>query len=264
MKKKISKENYGQWALITGSSSGVGKEMAYEIAAKGLDVILIARRENLLTSLAEEIEKTYNVKSKVIAIDLASKNAIKDIITQTEGLEVGLVVHSAGYALEDEFSLNSMQDEADLLQVNLTVPTLLSHHFSQQMKVRKKGGIVFISSIMALAGAAGWASYNASKSHNLVLAEGLGEELRTYGIHVIALTPGSIASGFGERSHTKAMMGALKPKRVAKCGLWMLGCKRTHTAGLLNKIIALSTRITPRWLNTKIFSFVVKQLKKDA
>ena len=130
------------------------------------------------------------------------------------------------------------------------------------MKERKKGGIIFLSSIMALGAAKNWASYNASKSHNLLLAEGLGEELKAYGVKVIALTPGSIKSGFGERSDTKAMFGALHPRRVARCGLWMLGCKRTHTAGLMNKIIVLATRITPRFLNTKIFSFVVKELKK--
>ena len=98
------------------------------------------------------------------------------------------------------------------------------------MKERKKGAIVFLFSIMALGAAKNWVSYNASKSHNLLFAEGLGEEL--------------------------------KARRVARCGLWMLGCgRRTHTAGILNKIIALATRITPRFLNTKIFSLVVRSLQ---
>ena len=162
-----------------------------------------------------------------------------------------------------EFSGNFLGNEIALLDVNVKTPLVLSHHFSQQMKERKKGGIIFLSSIMALGAAKNWASYNASKSHNLLLAEGLGEELKSYGVKVIALTPGSIKSGFGERSNTKAIFGALKPRHVARCGLWMLSCgRRTHTAGLMNKIIVLATRITPRFLNTKIFSFVVKSLQK--
>lgn len=260
--KKLRKENYGEWALITGASSGVGREMAIEIASKGINVVLVARGKNSLEVLAVELEEKFKVKTNVIVADFSLDGAIEKVIQECEGLEIGLLVNNVGFALTGEFSENKVEDELALLNVNIKTPTLLAHHFSQQMKERKKGGIIFLSSIMAFAGAALWASYNASKSHNLVLAEGLGEELRAYGIKVIALTPGSIATSFGERSNTKAMFGALKPKRVAKCGLWMMGCKRTHTAGLLNKLIVFSTRITPRVLNTKIFSFVVGMLKQ--
>lgn len=258
---RITKDNYGEWAVITGASSGVGKEMALLLAQKGLNVILIARDEVKLNALATQIQNTYKVKSKIIVVDLSTPNAIKEIVTQTKSLEVGLLINSAGYALHGDFTEHTAEEEQALFDVNARVPMLLSHHFAIQMKTRKKGGILFVSSIMALGGASGWASYNASKTHNLLLAEGIGEELKPYDINVIALTPGSIKSGFGERSGTKAMLGALNPKRVAKCGLWMLSCgKRTHTAGLMNKIISLATRITPRFLNTKIFSFVVKSL----
>jgi short-subunit dehydrogenase len=257
MRRKITKESYGEWAVITGASSGVGREMALEIASKGISVVLVARREALLTKLASEIEEKFKVETKNILADFSQKEAIKKVIEACESLEVGLLINSAGYALTGEFSDNTLEDEVALLDVNVKTPLVLSHHFSKQMKERKKGGIIFLSSIMALGAAKNWASYNASKSHNLLLAEGMGEELKSYGVNVIALTPGSIKSGFGERSDTKAMFGALKSRRVARCGLWMLGCKRTHTAGLLNKIIVLATRITPRFLNTKIFSFVV-------
>lgn len=258
--KKLTKENYGEWALITGASSGVGKEMALEIASKGFNVVLVARRKELLAELSREIEGKHEVRTNIIVTDFREDGAIENVISECNELEVGLLVNNVGYALTGEFTDNTAEDELALLNVNIKTPTLLAHHFSQKMKERKKGGIIFVSSIMAFGGAATWASYNASKSHNLLLAEGLGEELKKYNVEVIALTPGSIKSGFAKASNTKAMFGALNPRRVARCGLWFLGKKRTHTAGLLNIIIALSTRLTPRFINTKIFSFVVQKV----
>ncbi|CAA6828557.1 MAG: Unknown protein [uncultured Sulfurovum sp.] len=260
--KKITQENYEEWAVVTGASSGVGREMALEIASKGISVVLLARRQELLDVLAEEIAQKHQVECKILVVDFSKDGSTQKVIEATQGLEVGLLVNSAGYALTGEFSENRLEDEVALLDVNVKTPLILSHYFSRQMKARQKGGIIFLSSLMAFGAAKNWVSYNASKSHNLLLAEGLGEELRSYGVNVIALTPGSIKSGFGQRSQTKAMFGALHPKRVARCGLWMLGCKRTHTAGMMNKIIVFSTRLTPRFLNTKIFSLVVRGLQK--
>ena len=258
--KKLTQENYGEWALITGASSGVGKEMALEIASKGLNVVLTARRRKLLVELANEIEEKYEVQTKVIVTDFSAEESVGKVIDECSELEVGLLINNVGYALTGEFFTNTAEDELALINVNIKTPMMLTHYFSQQMKERKKGGIIFLSSLMAFGGAGTWASYNASKSQNLVFAEGLGEELKKYNVEVLALTPGSIKSGFGERSNTKAMFGALNPRRVARCGLWFLGKKRTHTAGLLNKLIIFSTRITPRFINTKIFSFVVQKV----
>ena len=261
-RKKVTKERYGEWAVITGASSGVGKEMTYEVASKGFNLVIIARREDKLKAISSDIQNKFEIKIKILLVDFSTQDAIQSVILACEGLEVGLLINCAGYALSDNFLDNSIESELALLEVNVKTPLALTHHFAQAMKKRKRGGIIFVSSIMALAGAGGWASYNASKSHNLLLAEGLGEELNSYGVNVIALTPGSIKSGFQNRSESKSMIFALHPRRVARCGLWMLGCKkRTHTAGLLNKLIAFSTRLTPRFINTKIFSFVVKQLK---
>lgn len=257
----LEKENYGEWAVVTGASSGVGKEIAQELASKGFNLVLIARDTNRLNAIASDMESNFHIQTKILSIDFAKKDTFDEIIKCCKDLEVGILINSAGYALHGTFVDHTLQEELDLLQVNSTMPLMLAHHFSKQMKERGKGAIVFLSSIMALAGASGWASYNASKAHNLILSEGIGEELKHYGVDVIALTPGSINSGFQERSGTKNLSIALSPKKVAKCGLWMLGCKkRTHTAGFINKIIALSTRLTPRRMNSKIFSFVVKQL----
>lgn len=258
--KKFTKEKFGEWALITGASSGIGREMARLVAKKGIHTILVARDKDALQALSEEIEKTSNVQTKVIVADLSKEEEIYSVITASDGLEVGLLINSAGYALSGEFTQNSLQDEMDMLSVNLKAPLMLTHHFSKAMKERKRGGVIFLSSIMALAGAAKWANYNATKAHNLLLAEGIGQELKKDNVNVIALIVGPVKSGFQARSNTHSAFWAMRPQTVAKYGLWMLQCRRSYIPGIINKLIALSTRITPRIINSYIFSNVVKKL----
>ncbi len=258
--KKLTKEKYGEWALITGASSGIGREMARIIAQKGISTILVARDKEALEALSLEIEKTSKVETKVIVTDLGKEEEVYDVISACKELEVGLLVNCAGYALSGEFTDNALEDELDMLSVNVKAPLMLTHHLAKAMKERQRGGIVFLSSIMALAGAAKWANYNATKAHNLLLAEGIGEELKKDNINVIAVISGSVDSGFQERSHTQSALGSMRPETVAKYSLWMLQCKRTYIPGMMNKLIALSLRTAPRFVGTKIFSNVVNKL----
>ena len=258
--RKVTKERFGEWAVITGASSGIGREMARQVAKRGINTLLVARSEDVLQTLAEEIEKQNGVETRVVAADLTQEAEVQKVIEVSDGLEVGLLINSAGYALTGEFADNSLDDELGMLNVNLKAPLILSHHFAKQMRERKKGGILFLSSIMALAGAAKWANYNATKAHNLVLAEGLAQELKKDNIRVTTLILGPVKSGFQERSHTQSPFFAMSAQRVAKYGLWMLGCRRVYVVGFVNKLIALSTRLNPRVLNTIIFSSVVNKL----
>jgi short-subunit dehydrogenase len=258
--KKLTKENFGEWAVITGASSGIGREMALIISKSGINIVLIARSEEALNKLSSEIKKESEVETKVIVSDLSQAQDIDDIIKQCNNIEVGLLINSAGYALSGEFADNLLEDEIAMLNVNVKAPLILSHHFAKQMKKRQKGGILFMSSIMALAGAAKWAHYNATKAHNLLLAEGLAQELRKDNVKVLAVIAGSVNSGFQERSKTQSAVGAMNPHKVDKWSLWMLSCKRTYIPGIMNKLIALSTRLNPRIINTAIFSAVVNKL----
>ena len=258
--KKLTKEAFGEWAVITGASSGIGREMARIVAQKGINTILVARDKDALTTLSLELEKDSNIKTKVIVADLSREEEIDKVISQCNQLEVGLLINSAGYALSGEFTENSLTDELDMLNVNVKAPLMLSHHFAKKMKERKRGGIIFLSSIMALAGASKWANYNATKAHNLLLAEGITRELKKDNVKVLAMIVGPVKSGFQERSNTKSAFWSMSPQRVAKYGLWMLGCRSTYVPGLINKFIALTTRLNPRIINSYIFSGVVKRL----
>jgi short-subunit dehydrogenase len=258
--KKLTKEQFGEWAVITGASSGIGREMAQIIAQKGINTILIARDKSALITLSLELEKNTNVKTEVIVADLSKNEEIDKVISQCSHLEVGLLINSAGYALSGEFTENSLTDELDMLNVNVKAPLQLTHYFAKKMKEKKRGGIIFLSSIMALVGTSKWANYNATKAHNLLLAEGLTRELKKDNINVLAMIVGPVKSGFQERSNSKTIFWSMSPQRVAKYGLWMLGCRSTYIPGLINKFIVLSTRLNPRIINSYIFSSVLKQL----
>jgi len=252
------KEKYGDWALVTGASSGVGKAMALEIASFGINVVIAARRDEELNRVKKQLQAKYDVEVIIVVVDFSLEDACLKLMQACENIEIGLLVNNVGYALTGNFLDNSIEEELALINVNIKTPILLSHHFAGSMKERKKGGIIFLSSIMSFAGAASWAIYNASKSQNLVFSEGLSEELAPYNIDVIALTPGAIQTGFSKRSNTKMLAGSLLPSEVAHSGLSLLGKKCTYTDGVLNKLISFATRLFPRYINTKIYSFIIK------
>jgi len=259
--KKLSKENYGEWALVTGASSGLGKEFAQQIASYGVNVILVARNKESLEDLSKSIRTTYKVETKIVIADLKQDNQIQSILDACQSLDVGLLVNCAGLTLSKEYLDNNIEDEIDILNVNVKAPMVLAHYFGAKMRKQKKGGIIFISSIMAFAGASSWANYNATKAHNLLLAEGLGRELKKDNVEVLAMTPGTIQTGFQKASNTTTVLGALDVKDVVMDGLKSLGQRSTVTTGFKNKFIAFLTRITPRSINTAIFSTVVNKIK---
>jgi len=259
--KKLSQENYGEWALITGASSGLGKEFAKQIASYGFNTILIARNEKALDELSLYINTEFKVKTKIVIADLKDDAQIQTIMDECQTLDVGLLINCAGLTLSKEYLDNNIEDEIDILNVNVKAPMILTHYFGTKMRTQKKGGIIFVSSIMALSGASSWANYNATKAHNLLLSEGIGQELKKDNIEVLALTPGTIQTGFQRTSNTNTTLGALDVKDVARDGLSSLGQKRTVISGFKNKIIAFLTRITPRAINTVIFSTVVNKIK---
>lgn len=258
----LDKEDYGEWALITGASSGLGREFAKQLASNGFNVILVARSEKLLRELSKSLTTEFDIKTKVIITNLEDDKEIQNLMDECKAVEIGLLVNCAGLALSNDFLSNSISDEINILNVNVKAPLLLTHFFGQKMKERKRGGIIFVSSIMAFAGASTWANYNATKSHNLVLAEGIAQELKKDNVHVLALVPGTIRTGFQKKSQTTTVLGALEVKEVALDGLTQLGKKRTYTSGFKNKFIAFLTRMMPRIVNTSIFSSVVEKIKK--
>lgn len=262
---KHFKEKYGSWAIVTGASSGIGKEMAKQVAREGLNVVIIARRENLLNDLKQEIERNYHVEVRPLAIDLLEPEAIEILHEKTKNLDVGLVIPSAGMEISGEFVDGSMQQNTTLLQLNALIPMQIANVFGKRLKERGKGGILFLSSLFAYQGIPYVANYAASKAYILTLGEALNVELSPYGVDVAVLSPGLTATEMSANMKVdfkKMPIFSMHPSRVARTGLRTLGKKTTVVPGLLNKIYAWENRFIPRTWPVKLFGFLVHRALK--
>ena len=255
-------EKFGPWALVTGASSGMGAEFAKRLAASGLNVVLAARRKDRLCSLATELEREYSIETKVVAVDLSRDDFLESLRDATADIEVGLLVNSAGFATSGHLLDNDLDAELAMLHVNSRAPLVLSHHFGRQMREQGRGGIIFVSSTVAYSGAPGWSNYAATKAFDLTLSDGIARELRHDGVSVLAVSPGPTQTEFWKVAGGKPLL-ALTPQQVVRAALKNLGRRSTTVVGWINKLIVLSTRFAPRWLNAVIFGRVVKLMQSS-
>jgi short-subunit dehydrogenase len=254
-------EKYGPWALVTGASSGIGVEFANRLAANGMNVVLVARREDRLRALATELETEYSIETKVVATDLSRDDFLEPLRDATADLEIGLLVNNAGFATSGHLLDNDLDAELAMLHVNSRAPLVLSHHFGRRMRKQGKGGIIFVSSIVAHSGTPGWSNYAATKAFDLTLSDGIARELKGDGVSVIAVSPGATQTEFWQVTGGKPLL-PLTPQHVVQSALRGLGRRSTTVPGVLNKLIVLSTRFAPRWLNAIIFGHVVGLMRK--
>ena len=182
---------YGPWAVIAGASEGVGSTFADEVAQRGINVVLLARRQAVLDEVAARIEADHRVQARAVAVDLAHSNAVDTIAGATRDLDVGLLMYCAGADPRYEpFLANSVEVALAMVHRNCTVPTQLCHHFAAAMVERGRGGIILVSSAAAFAGAPNMVVYGASKAYDMVFAEALWAELHQHGVDVLSLVLG--------------------------------------------------------------------------
>ena len=190
------KERYGPWALVTGASAGIGEEFARQLARMGLNLILIARRKQRIDDLARQLQSASKIQVKPIVADLSRPDFLPPLVSAIGSVEVGLLVNNAGFGLAGEFLDHELEQELALLDVNCRAPVILTHFFGRQMAQRKRGGIIFVSSVSGFIATPFEATYAASKVYELFLAESLGYELKKNGVDVLALCPGSTDTEF--------------------------------------------------------------------
>lgn len=256
------KTKYGPWALISGASAGLGEEYARQLAAKGMNVVLVARREDRLQALGKALSDEFGIEYLAVAADLSSPDFLPDLAAKTAGLEIGLLINNAGFTNSGDFLDNDLEAEIRLVDVNCRAAVILAHHYGQGMRERKRGGIIFTASIAGFAGIPFWANYSASKSFDLKLAEALGAELKPHGVDVLALCPGATRTEFATYDGLIASVMTMKPEPVVRGALNGLGRKRTWVAGLINRSNVFFTRLLPRTWNSVLFGFVVRDIVK--
>ncbi|MCV7348009.1 SDR family NAD(P)-dependent oxidoreductase [Mycolicibacterium rhodesiae] len=184
-------ERYGPWALIAGASDGVGAAFADELAARGLNVVLLARRQPVLDDVAANIRDRHGVETRTLAIDLTAAGAAAAVIAATAGLDIGFLVYCAGADPDfTPFLSNSIEAAENMVQRNCVVPMQLCHHYAAPMVERGRGGIVVFGSGAGFVGGPNMVAYGASKAFDMVFAEALWSELHGKGVDVIGLILG--------------------------------------------------------------------------
>lgn len=254
---------YGPWALVTGASSGIGAEFVRQLAAKGLDLVVVARRRARLEQLRAELARQYPIALRVVAVDLAAPGFIESIREATADIEIGLLVNNAGFGVAGPFLENSLARELELLDVNCRAPLVLSHVFGREMVRQGRGGIVFVSSVVGFVAIPFMSHYAASKAHGLFFGEGLGYELKRSGVDVLVLCPGGTETEFQEVAGVRAL-SAMPAAPVVSQALRALGRKPVVVAGLRNRLFIGSARVAPRWLMTQILGSVFDKLRRTS
>ncbi len=182
---------YGPWAVVAGGSDGIGAAYARELARRGLNVALIARREEPLERVAAQLRSEFAVQVMTIQADLTSEGLVEAIAAATAGLDLGLFIYNAGSSRHAKKFLDLPPEEAlFLMQLNCRGPLLLAHHFGSRLRERGRGGLILMSSIACLAGSAYQVTYCASKAFDTTLAEGLWHELAPEGVDVLGVIAG--------------------------------------------------------------------------
>ncbi|MBL8914967.1 MAG: SDR family NAD(P)-dependent oxidoreductase [Archangium sp.] len=251
-------ERYGPWAVVCGASEGLGAEYARQLAAKGLKLVLVARRENVLSELA----KSLNVETRLIALDLAADDAGTRIAEQTRELDVGLFLYNAAFSPIGPLLEQSLEDNLKAVAVNVRTPTTLVHHFVPRLVKRTHGALVLLSSLTAFQGSPYVSTYGATKSFNLSLAEGLWAELRGTGVDVLCVCPGATATPNLLKASTKAPPGMQQPADVVRETLDNLDSGPMLIPGAFNKFASLlMRRLLPRRATIAIMASETRKLQ---
>jgi uncharacterized protein len=238
---------YGPWALVAGASAGLGEAFARLLAARGVHLILLARRLDALERLAAELRALHRVEIRVAAVDLADPGLDAAVARLAAGLEVGLLVYNAAHSVIGPFVDRPLAEHLRVVDVNVRGPLVLAHALGRAMAGRGRGGIVLMTSLAGSQGNPLLASYAASKAFNLVLAEGLWAELRGRGVDVVACRAGATRTPGYAASRPRRSVPLMEPEDVALGALDALGRGPSAVAGALNRVAAFAfSRLLPR------------------
>jgi hypothetical protein len=251
--------------LITGASSGIGKEMAQLLTDLGANLILIARRENLLKALKEELQKCTDKQIIIIKEDLTQPDGPLHCYTKIQelNLHVDILVNCAGIGLSNKFLGRTLVEYMNLLDLNIKALVVLTYLFLPDMVARGSGGILNVASVLGLFPMPNMAIYSASKSFVLSFSESLWEEYKNKGIHVTALCPGGMITGFFDDGRVIKENFRFLPlqnvQKVAKKGLQALSRnKRVEVCGMVFRSTILFSRIFPQRLLLAIMNLSYK------
>jgi short-subunit dehydrogenase len=251
----MAKNFQGKTALVTGASAGIGLEFARQLAAMGCDLVLTARRQDRLQQIATELTLQFNIKTHVIALDLADPGAPDGLEAQLQArqVQIDILINNAGFGLPGTLVSQPWSAHAASLQVLLTAPTQLCHALVPAMRERGWGRIINVASLAGLVPpSASHTTYGAIKSYLIRFSQSLALEEAKTGVAVLALCPGFTYSEFHDANGARSRVQAL-PKfmwmdaaTVVRQALVALEAgKRVYVNGGINQFIALLCKYLP-------------------
>lgn len=245
-------------ALITGASAGIGLEFAHIFAREQYDVVLVARNEDNLNQLKDELIAAYKIEARVYCADLSHPSAAEGIANwlEKEQLTIEVLVNNAGYGVFGRFWETTTLEELGLLQVNIVSPASLIKLLLPGMVARKKGHIINVGSVAGFQPGPLMPLYYASKAFLLSFTEALANQLQGTGVSALLLAPGPTKTGFAKRTGggegEQGSMFIMSARVVAESGYkGMINGKTLVIPGVFNQLFVIVLRFIPRWLVTK-------------
>ena len=237
----LDPKRFGPWAVITGASSGIGREFARQIAANGINVVLVARRLNLLEEAGRSFAQDYGVEYRAVQADLSREGFLAALADATRGLDIGLVVSNAGTATPGEFLKQDPQESVRLFKLNAQAHLEVCRHFAPGLAARRRGGMVLTGAMGATRAVPYVVTDSAAKAYVQTLGVGLNYELAPYGIDVTVLVVGPTQTAIIDKFGLDPATMPMKPMSVEQCvyeGLGALKKNRpTFINGRMNRIM---------------------------
>ncbi len=254
-------KRYGPWALIAGASEGIGEAFARELARRGLNLMLVARRREPLEAVARGIAGATQVQVRCLPLDLSRADAAAALEEEVAALDVGLVVYNAALAPTGTFLEIPLEEQRAAIDVNVRGPLEMAYRFGKRMAARGSGGIVLLSSLTAFQGSPYVATYGGTKAFLLTLAEGLWFELAPRGVDVLAVCAGATRTPRYLKRAVGRAPGELDPDQVAREALASLGRGPLMIPGRFNRFASQAMRrLLPRRLAIRIMGGQTRHL----
>ena len=246
----MSQEQTVSYVLITGTTSGLGREFARIFAQNGYNIVAVARNEVLLQQQKQELERQFGVEMVYIVKDLSAENSVQEVYDEIKykGINIDILINNAGFGSFGRYVDVDWQRQKDLASVNMLAMMQLSYLFGKDMDRRGKGKIVNIASIASFQAGPYMAMYYASKAFVRSFSEALHEEMKSSGVSVTAICPGPVATNFERNAHmiNSAMFTRLRvytPEVVAaKSYRAIMNNKAVYVVGWPNKLLVFLTR----------------------
>src|SRR5256714_12206141 len=239
--------------LITGASSGIGEAFARKLAMQSHDLLLVARSEDKLIALCNELGRSQNIRAQYVAIDLSERDAPARLLAETvkRNLEIDLLINNAGFGSMGDFAKLDLELELKMIDLNVRSLVELTHRFLMSMRERTRGSIINVASTAAFQGVPFMTTYAATKAFVLSFSEALWEENRHHGIKVMALCPGVTDTNFFEASHMQRPPARTSQTVEEVVETALRGLRRGKSSvisGWTNLFMIESERLVPRSL----------------